>query len=243
LQARLQVPVAVGNDVRVAVLAEHAAGAGRGVRNMVGIWPGTGVGGGLILNGHLYMGEGAMAGEVGHITIKAGGPKCGCGGRGHLEALASRTAIVRDIAKAVKKGEKTLLTKTVGKDVSTATSGALARAWRRGDKLVTRVLDRAAEHLALGIASVANLLNPELVVLGGGVVEGLGESYIEQVRKLVRKMPLQSSTESLRIVKSELGDDAGITGAALLARRLAGGTTTADAATGRAAADGASAGV
>src|SRR6266542_5578393 len=95
LQDRLSVPVALNNDVRVAVIAEHAVGAGRGVANMIGVWPGTGLGGGLILGGHLYTGTAGMAGEIGHTTVLAGGPKCGCGGRGHLEALASRTGIVR----------------------------------------------------------------------------------------------------------------------------------------------------
>ena len=189
---------------------------------MVGIWPGTGIGGGLVLNGQIYTGAANLAGEIGHLTVKEGGPRCGCGGRGHLEALASRTAIVRDIAKAVKKGEKTVLTKIVKKDVSQATSGALAEAWQQGDKLVGRVLDRAAKHLASGIASVANLLNPEIIVLGGGVIEGLGEPYVQRIRALVRKQPLHASTESVTIVRSELGDDAGVTGAALLARRLAG---------------------
>lgn len=220
LAARLALPVAVGNDVRVAVLAEHAAGAGRGARDMVGIWPGTGVGGGMILNGELYTGSASMAGEIGHMTILAGGPRCGCGGRGHLEALCSRTAIVRAVAKQVKRGGKTVLTKIAGKDVTRATSGDLAEAWSRSDQLVMRAIDEAARYLSLGIASVANLLNPELVVLGGGVVEGLGQHFVDSVRGRVARMPLTSSTETLRIVKSELGDDAGITGAALLARRL-----------------------
>ncbi len=221
LERRLGIPVAVGNDVRVAVLAESVAGAGRGVRHMVGIWPGTGVGGGLILDGQLYHGAHDLAGEIGHITVKLGGPRCGCGGRGHLEALASRTAIVREIAKAVKKGEKTVLTRIVGreKDLLKATSGDLAEAWEQGDKVVSKVLDKAAKALAAGIASVANLLNPELVVLGGGVIEGLGEPYVEEIRRRVRKHPLYGATRDLRIVKAALGDDAGITGAALLARR------------------------
>lgn len=225
LEHRLGVPVGVENDVRVAVQAEHAAGAGRGVRNMIGIWPGTGVGGGLVLNGQIFTGSTDLAGEIGHITIKAGGPRCGCGGRGHLEALVSRTAIVREIIKGAKKGESTLLTKMVGRDLSQTTSGTLAKAWERGDRLVGRVVDRAARHLALGIASVANLLNPELVVLGGGVIEALDEPFVDQVRRLVREMPLHTATQALTIVKSQLGDDAGITGAALLARRVAVTTT------------------
>ena len=219
LEARLGIPVELGNDVRVAVLAEHGVGAGRGAKDLVGIWPGTGVGGGLILNDVLYTGSRAYAGEIGHITVKAGGPRCACGGRGHLEARRSWTAIVRTVARAVKRGEKTLLTRLAGKDVTRATSGDLATAWTRGDRVVLDAVDRAARYLALGIASVANLLNPELVVLGGGVVEGLGEPLVAQVRAHVARMPLTSSTGSLRIVKSALGDDAGITGGALIARR------------------------
>lgn len=221
LERRVDVPVALDNDVRIAVIAEHAVGVGRGVRNMIGVWPGTGVGGGLILNGQIYTGSNDVAGEVGHMTLKIGGPKCGCGGRGHLESLASRTAIVRDIVRAVSKGEKTILTKIVGKDLSKTTSGALAKAWAKDDPLVTRVLERAAKYLAVGIASLANALNPELVVLGGGVIEGLGESYVKRVRSHVHKLPLPPNNAELKIVRSGLGDDAGVTGAALLARRLA----------------------
>lgn len=220
LEARLGVPVDVDNDVRVAVIAEHAAGAGKGVQNMVGIWPGTGVGGGVVLNGQLFRGTNGLAGEIGHITVKAGGPRCSCGGRGHLEALASRTAIVREIAKAAKRGTATRLAQIVRGDLTTATSGDLAKAWGRGDKVVSRVLDRAARHLAHGIASVANLLNPELVVLGGGVVEALGDRFVEQIAQEVRKLPLHESTRSIRIVRAAFGDDAGISGAAIIARRL-----------------------
>jgi glucokinase len=219
LEARLGVPVAVGNDVRVAVLAEHGAGAGRGARDMVGIWLGTGVGGGLILDNQLYTGSHAFAGEIGHVTVKAGGPRCACGGRGHVEALCNRPAIVKAVARAVKKGEKTVLTRLAGKDVTRATSGNLAAAWQRGDKVVSHAVDDAAKYLAIAIAGLATLLNPELVVLGGGVVEGLGEPFVEKVRASLVGMPLTSSTGTLRIVKSTLGDDAGIAGGALLARR------------------------
>jgi glucokinase len=218
LHSRLGRPVYLGNDVSVAVLAEHRAGVGRGTQHMVGIWPGTGVGGGIIANGHLYGGAHQMGGEIGHITVRAGGPKCGCGGRGHLEALCSRTAIVKEIAKQAKRGAKTDLGKFAGKDLTKATSGDLRKAYERGDRLVVKVLDRAAKYLALGIASAANLLNPELVVLGGGVVEALGDPFVERVRALTRRQPLEAVTRDLRIEPSELGDDAGITGAALLVR-------------------------
>src|SRR5262249_25779087 len=158
--------------------------------------------------------------EIGHITVDAGGPKCGCGGRGHLESLASRTGIAREIARRVKKGDRTLLTKYAGKDITTATSGDIAKALAKGDKLVAKVPARAAGSLAIGTASLANLLTPELVVLGGGVVEALGEPYVERVASLVKEQPLATSTGTLRIVRSALGDDAGITGAAIIARRV-----------------------
>ena len=219
LARRLNRPVFLGNDVSVAVLAEHQVGAGRGTRHMIGIWPGTGVGGGIVADGKLYGGAGQMAGEIGHITVKAGGPKCGCGGRGHLEALCSRTAIVKEIAKHVKRGAKTELSKIAGKDLTQATSGDLRKAVQRGDKLVIKVLDRTAKYLALGIASAANLLNPELVVLGGGVIEALGEPFVVRIRELTREQPLEAVTRDLRIEPSLLGDDAGITGAALLVRQ------------------------
>jgi glucokinase len=221
LERRLGVPIAVGNDVRVAVLAEHLAGAGRGVRSLVGIWPGTGIGGGVIVNDEIVTGANNSAGEIGHMTIKAGGPVCACGGRGHLEALASRTAIVREIVKQLNKGQKTALTTLVVGDVTRATSSDLAEALRQGDKVVIAALDRAAKYLSIGIASVANVLNPELVILGGGLVQALGEPFVRKVALKVDGRPMLAATQPLRIVQSALGDDAGIVGAGILARRLA----------------------
>lgn len=219
LSRRLGVPVALDNDVRVAVIAEGAAGAGRGARSWIALWPGTGVGGGVVIDGKVVTGTTNSAGELGHITIKAGGPKCGCGGRGHLEALASRTAIVKWIAKRVEEGDKTVLTKKVG-NVMEARSEDLREAFTSGDKLVTRAVRRGARFLAIGAASIANAVNPELVVLGGGLVEALGEPFARLVEKEVRKLPLAAATGHLKVAISQLGDDAGITGAALIARRL-----------------------
>lgn len=219
LSRRLGVPVALDNDMRVAVIAEGAAGAGRGARSWIALWPGTGVGGGVVIDGKVVTGTTNSAGELGHITIKAGGPKCGCGGRGHLEALASRTAIVKWIAKRVEEGDKTVLTKKVG-NVMEARSEDLREAFTSGDKLVTRAVRRGARFLAIGAASIANAVNPELVVLGGGLVEALGEPFARLVEKEVRKLPLAAATGHLKVAISQLGDDAGITGAALIARRL-----------------------
>jgi glucokinase len=226
LEKRLGVTVAVDNDVRVAVLAEHVSGAGRGTQSMVGIWPGTGVGGGVIVNGELVTGANHAAGEIGHMTIKAGGPLCACGGKGHLEALASRTAIVRDIVEATEKGKKTALTAIVKGDVAKSTTSDLAEALRLGDKVVIEAVNRSAKYLAIGIASLANLLNPEAIVLGGGLIQGLGESFVRQVAKNVEGRPMLAATQPLRIIQSTLGDDAGIIGSALLARRQPTGRPT-----------------
>jgi glucokinase len=220
LERRLGVPVALDNDVRVGVIAEGAAGAGRGCQDWVALWPGTGMGGGIVIGGEVLTGANNSAGELGHITVKADGPKCGCGGRGHLEAMASRGAIVRWIARQVEKGEKTSLTRKVGRDVRNAKSADLREAFDAGDKLVTKAIERGAKYLAIGIASVANAVNPELVVLGGGLIEAMGEPYVRLIEKNVRTHTLKAATAELRVVAAQLGDDAGITGAGLIARRL-----------------------
>src|SRR5579885_2909398 len=151
LSKRLGVPVGLDNDVRVAVLAEQAAGAGRGARTWIALWPGTGVGGGVVLDGQLWRGTTGSAGELGHITVKAGGPRCGCGAKGHLEALASRTGVVREIARRIERGHKTSLEKAVkGGNVEEAKSGDLAEAYEKGDKEVVRAVNRAAKYLAIG---------------------------------------------------------------------------------------------
>jgi glucokinase len=221
LERRSGRPVAVENDVRLAVLAEHVAGAGRGAENLIGVWPGTGIGGGVIIGGKIVTGVSNSAGEIGHMTVKAGGAVCACGARGHLEALASRTAIIRWMAKRVEGGESTVLTELVGADLTRATSGDLAEALRRGDKLTTSAIERSAKYLAIGIASLANVLNPEVAVLGGGLVEALGEPFVEQISRQLKGRPMLASTDAIRIVRSALGDDAGIVGAAFIARRLA----------------------
>jgi glucokinase len=219
LERRSGRPVAVENDVRLAVLAEHVAGAGRGAESLIGVWPGTGIGGGVIIGGKIVTGVSNSAGEIGHMTVKAGGPLCACGARGHLEALASRTAIIRWMAKRVEGGESTVLSELVGPDLTRATSSDLAEALRRGDKLTTAGIERSAKYIAIGIASLANVLNPEVAVLGGGLVEALGEPFVEQIARQLKGRPMLASTDAIRIVRSALGDDAGIVGAAFIARR------------------------
>lgn len=221
LEQRLGVPVVVDNDVRVAVLAEHVVGAGRGAASLVGMWVGTGIGGGVVVNGEIVPGTSNAAGEVGHMTIKAGGPVCACGARGHLEPLASRSAVVKYLARRVKKGHKSALTHIVDGDVATSTSGDIAKAYRQGDKLVVEAIHRSTKYLSMGIASVANLLNPSIIVLGGGLVDALGEPYLRQVRHELEGRPLLAATRAVKVVQAALGDDAGIIGGSLVARHAA----------------------
>jgi glucokinase len=228
LERRLGRPVVVDNDVRLAVLAEYVAGAGRGTTSLIGVWPGTGIGGGVIVDGKIVSGASNSAGEIGHMTIKAGGPLCACGARGHLEALASRSAIVRWLAREVEGGEKTVLTELVGQDLSKTTSGDLAEALQQGDKLAGLAVERSAKYLSIGIASLANVLNPDVVVLGGGLVQALGAPFVEKISQRLEGRPLVAATGAVRIVQSALGDDAGIIGAAFVARRLAAGLPRGD---------------
>jgi glucokinase len=174
-----------------------------------------------VVDGEIVRGANNSAGEVGHMTIKAGGPRCACGARGHLEPLASRSAVVDYIAKRAKKGDATDLSRIVDGNLQDATSGDLARAYRHGDKLVTEAIHRSAKYLSIGIASVANLLNPELVILGGGLVDALGEPYLQSTRKELEGRPMLAATKPLKIEAAALGDDAGIVGAGLVARNLA----------------------
>ncbi|MCD6290148.1 MAG: ROK family protein, partial [Anaerolineae bacterium] len=220
LRQQLGVPVYLENDVNMGTLAEHALGAGRGAKDAIGIFVGTGIGGGIILNGKLHRGRNGSAGEIGHMVIKMGGPRCGCGRRGCLEALASRTAIVRDIQKAIDKGTKSIVPELVKGDMSRLTSGVLAKAVARGDKLTISVLKQAMKSLGIAVGGVVNLLGPEMVILGGGVIEALDDTWLDRVRKTARKYAMPNAMEGVKIVRAQLGDDAVVLGAAVMARQM-----------------------
>lgn len=220
LEERLDIPTFVDNDVNIGTLGEHTYGAGKGIQNLVGIFVGTGIGGGIILNGELFHGASKTAGEIGHIIVKAEGPKCGCGTRGCLEALASRTAMTKALRKAIlKKGKKSILTKLTGGDLELIRSGTLAKALRSKDKLTVKVFKQTTKYLGVGIGSIVNFLNPDMIVLGGGVVEALDDKFIDNIRKAAKKYALPDTLKGVQIVRAELGDDAGVLGAAALARQ------------------------
>ncbi len=219
LEKRLSVPVFVGNDCNVCTLGTFDREYKAKPKNLVGIFIGTGIGGGLVIDGKLYAGHNLTAGEIGHMVIEVNGPKCGCGNRGCLEALASRTAIFRKIQGAVKDGQKTILTDMLGPDLADMRSGDLRKAIRKGDKFVEKVIEEAAEYAGIGVANLINILNPEIVVVGGGVMEALENEMMPTLLKAAKEHVMRGTMEGIEIAASKLGDHAGITGAAVLARR------------------------
>jgi len=215
------VPVFVENDANIAVLGVHVAELKAKPRHVVGIFVGTGIGGGLILNGELFSGTNHTAGEIGHMVVDVNGPKCGCGNKGCFEAVASRTAIFQQIKAGVKDGQKTLLTEMLGDDLSDLRSGDLRKAIRRGDKFVDRVVEGAAEYIGIATANLVNILGPEVVVLGGGVIEALADEMMSVIVETANDYAMPGTMKGVDIIASKLGDNAGITGAAVLARREA----------------------
>jgi glucokinase len=218
LQERLGAPVAMGNDVSVATQAEFELGAGKPYDSLLGVFWGTGVGGGLILGGKPWIGRGA-AGEIGHMVVKLGGRRCGCGRLGCLEAYAGRASMERKARKLVERGQHTdLFTIMEKRGRNRLTSGVWDRALKHGDHLAQRLIDQAVEALGAGIASAINLLDVEAVLIGGGLGTRLGEPYVERIREAM--MPhVFVDDRPPDVLLASLGDLGGAVGAALLARR------------------------
>jgi glucokinase len=217
LEKRLDVPVFLENDCKACMLGVYVEELKSKPRHVLGIFIGTGIGGGLIINGELYAGSNHTAGEVGHMVIDVNGPKCGCGNKGCFEVFASRLALFRNIEAAIKDGKETILTEMLGKDLKGLRSGDIRKAIRRGDKVVEKIVEEAADYIGLAIGNLVNLLNPEIVVLGGGVIEALTDEMMPTIVKSA-KSHIMSGNGKVDIIASKLGDNAGITGAAVLAR-------------------------
>ncbi len=215
----LGIPVYVENDVNLGTLSEHVLGAGRGTKDMVGVFVGTGVGGGLILDGRLRSGARHAAGEIGHMVVAAGGPYCGCGRQGCLEAVASRTAMERDLRAGIAAGRESLLPELAGPRLKRLTSSVLARAWKGGCPLTREVVGRAQWYLGLHAASIVNLLDPEMLVYGGGMTEAMGEEFLAPIREVALQHLMPKDSAPIRLAAAKLGDDAGVLGAALLAQQ------------------------
>lgn len=219
LEKRLEVPVFLDNDCNACTLGVHEVELGGQSRDLVGVFLGTGIGAGLIFNGKMYSGFNRTAGEIGHMIIRAGGAADKDNPGETFEDLASRTAIFRRIKQAVKDGKKTILTETLGADLDDLRSGDLRKAVRKGDKLTQAIVEEAAVYAGIGLANVINLLNPEVIVVGGGLIEALENVMFDLIEKNARKFALPGVAKGIKIIPSKLGDKAGIYGAAVLARR------------------------
>jgi glucokinase len=206
LAAATGLPVYVGNDANVAALGEQQFGAGKGVANMVCITLGTGVGGGIISQGRLVTGHRGVGGEVGHIIVQAGGDTCPCGLQGCLEAYASATAIVRRTREALPAYPASSL-----HQVEPLTAKAIFAAAAAGDGCAERIVAETAWYLAVGLASLINLFDPELFLIGGGVSLA-GEPFLDRVRAHLESWAVTRSRA--RVARCALGDDAGVVGAA-----------------------------
>jgi glucokinase len=218
LEGVLELPAVVENDVNAGTWGEFRLGAGVGTKNLVGIFVGTGIGGGLVLEGRLYRGSKGKAGEIGHVKIAPKGPPCGCGQEGCFESLASRLAIQREYGIAAKRGKKSSVLRAVEGDISRIRSGIIAEGYESGDKLTRSILKKTALRLAEGVAAVAALLNPEMIVLGGGLMEALPDEFFESVLDKIERRTFQPSLDGLRVERAMLGDDAVLLGAACIAR-------------------------
>jgi len=219
LSKRLGHPVYIANDVDVGAVGEHAFGAGQGYRNIVALFVGTGIGGGIVLKGKLYRGSRYTAGEVGHTILLADGPLCSCGKHGCAEALASRTAIEREIRAAIAAGRDSVIPSILqSTNQDTMSSSIIGAALEQGDPLTQEVMARAEYYMGLLVANVVNILDPQVVVLGGGMVERLGRSYVEPVRETAERYYLnQQDKDKIQIVETKLKGYAGALGAATLA--------------------------
>ncbi len=212
-------PVSVANDVDAGVFGEYMFGAGQGSRCVVGIFPGTGVGGGCVYEGKLIRGANCTCMEIGHIPIASDGPLDGAGNKGTLESLASRLVIAGQAAQACYRGQAPALLDDAGTDISNIRSGALANSITNGDKAVKAIVEEAARHLATSVVTIVHLLAPEKVILGGGLIEAMGNVILPIVEKSARRRILPSLRNVFEVVEAELGDEAGVMGAAALARQ------------------------
>jgi glucokinase len=209
------VSVSLENDVNMGLYGEFHFGAGSGFKHVVGLFPGTGIGGGLILNGELYRGTG-NAGELGHMTLEVDGPYGAENMRGTLEALASRLAISKEAAVLAAQGEAPWMLENAGTDISNIRSGAIAKSIENGDKSIERIVRRAARYLGIAMGSLVNIFSPEAIILGGGLVEKLEDIYMEETVKAMKENSFTFMSKDVKVLAAALGDDAAVMGAGKL---------------------------
>jgi glucokinase len=221
LEQELGRPVVVLNDVDAGVYGEYRFGAATSARTVLGIFPGTGIGGGCVYDGEIIHGKRISCMEVGHIQVRENGRLCGCGRRGCLETEASRLAISADVAMAAYRGEAPNLVAAAGTDLAKMRSGALAKAIAAGDSKVEEIVRNAACALGIAVANLVMLMAPDVVVLGGGLAEEMPDLFVDSVARVANERVMSSFVGSFRVVVAELGDDASVLGAAAWAQKTA----------------------
>jgi len=216
VEERYKIPTFLINDADAAALGEHRFGAGRGLNNLILLTLGTGVGGGIIINGKLYLGSTGSAAEIGHTIVEVNGPKCRCGNIGCLETLASGTAIAEEAVSRIRQGSKSSLSEIMKGKIEDITAEKVYLAAKNGDSLALEVITRAAYYLGIASVNLVNIFNPEMIIIGGSVAE-MGDLLLEPVRQMVRERAFPLLAQAVRIVPAQLGNDAGIFGAAIFA--------------------------
>jgi glucokinase len=218
LSQRLGLPTVLINDVRAITLGEWLFGAGRGAETLACLAIGTGIGGGLVVNGQLHLGVGGTAGEFGHTIVDAHGPPCGCGGRGCLELYASGPAIAAQGAKAVLQGHTTRIGPLCGYDLNQLTCEVVVQAAADGDAVARDILERAGTYLGLAVANLLTAVSPQKVIFAGGVAQS-GDWLLKQVRQVAAERVHVVDVSQVEFTTAALGDEAGLVGAALWAQR------------------------
>ena len=232
LEDALHCPATILNDVDAGVYGENQMGAAKNARTVLGVFPGTGIGGGCVYDGQIVRGKHISAMEIGHMEVTHMGNFCGCGRRGCLEAEASRLAISAEVAKAAYRGEAPYLRERVGTDVAEIRSGVLADAVKNGDRIVEEIIRTAARKIGIAVANVVHFVCPDTVVLGGGLVEAMPELIVEEVYNSANSRVMPSYVGSFKVVAGELGDYSTVIGAAawtrsVVQKRLQGSATSA----------------
>jgi glucokinase len=217
LEKRFRCPVVVANDVDAGTYGEYRFGAARGARCVVGVFPGTGIGGACVYEGRIIRGRVNSCMEIGHMVVNPNGNLCGCGRRGCLETVASRLAIAAEAATAAARGQAPHLLKIAGTDVRQIKSAAIAAAIKAGDRWIEDIVRRAARELGRAVANVINLLAPDVVVLGGGLVEEMPGLILDESQASAKKWAMPSLGEPVKFVVGKLWDQATALGAAALA--------------------------
>jgi len=218
LEQQFDCPTTICNDVDAGVFGEYKFGAAVGARTALGVFPGTGIGGGLVYEGRIYRGTRSSCLEIGHIPFVTDGRLCGCGRRGCLETVASRLAISAEIAQAAYRGQAPQLLKLAGTDLANIRSGTLAEAIAAGDGVVEEIVRTGARRLGIGMAGFVNILLPDVIVLGGGLIEALPELYLTEIRAALAEHVMPAYAEETDLKVAKLGDDAGAMGAAAWAQ-------------------------